>query len=377
MGEASYKILACDGGGIFGVITAKLLQSLDRSVLDNIDLFAGTSTGSIIALGLASGVSIDTIFDLYSSEQACSQIFQPYLPPADQARLRRDAEAGVEATRTALEATTQKSDPDLANRLRELAPLLLFPKYRSDGLRELLTRYVPDMTLAEVWTQRAKRVVAPSFQLRAVTPSGANEWRARLFNNLPNVEWMPGFPDTKVIDAIMASAAAPVYFPAHDVPGTPGGNAFIDGGVFANNPSAAALAALIGSRVIKEQGIPLSRVHLLSVGTGFMANSYPPPDARFPWGVLGWLRPRQDDGAPAFPIVSILFDGTSQINDFTARLMLGADNYVRVNPELDQTFSMDDCGAIPGMLAETERFMATDEWRLQSARINEIFGGSG
>ena len=34
-----------------------------------------------------------------------------------------------------------------------------------------------------------------------------------------------------------------------------------------------------------------------------MANSYPPPDARFPYGVLGWLRPRQDDGAPAFPLV--------------------------------------------------------------------------
>ena len=230
------------------------------------------------------------------------------------------------------------------------------------------------MTLAEVWTQRRKRVVAPSFQLRAVTPSGAKEWRARLFNNLPDIDWMPGFPDTKVIDAIMASAAAPVYFPAHDVPGTPGGNAFIDGGVFANNPSTAALAALIGSRVA--EGIPLSRVYLLSVGTGFMANSYPPPDARFPYGVLGWLRPRQDDGAPAFPLVSTVFDGTSQINDFTSRLMLGTDNYIRVNPQLDQTFSMDDCGAIPGMLAETERFMATDEWRLQSARINDLFGNS-
>ena len=233
------------------------------------------------------------------------------------------------------------------------------------------------MTLAEVWTQRGKRVVAPSFQLRAVAPSGAEEWRARLFNNLPDVDWMPGFPDTKVIDAMMGSAAAPVYFPAHDVPGTPGGNAFIDGGVFANNPSTAALAALIGCRTIGDQGVPLSRVYLLSVGTGFMANSYPPPDARFPWGVLGWLRPRQDDGAPAFPIVSILFDGTSQINDFTARLMLGPDNYIRVNPELDQTFSMDDCGAIPGMLAATERFMATDEWRLQSTRINELFGNAG
>ena len=105
-----------------------------------------------------------------------------------------------------------------------------------------------------------------------------------------------------------------------------------------------------------------------------MAHSYPPPDARFPYGVLGWLRPRQDDGAPAFPLVSTVFDGTSQINDFTSRLLLGTDNYIRVNPQLDQTFSMDDCSAIPGMLAETERFMATDEWRLQSARINELFG---
>ncbi len=374
MAGTSYRILACDGGGIFGVITAKLLQSLDRSVLDNIDLFAGTSTGSIIALGLASGVSIDKIFDLYSSEQACSQIFQPYLPQADRDRLSEDVESGVQATRGALESAAQELDPALAERLRELAPLLLFPKYRSEGLQQLLTQYVPDMTLAEVWTQRRKRVVAPSFQLRAVTPSGKKEWRARLFNNLPDLDWMPGFPDTTVIDAIMASAAAPVYFPAHDVSRVPGGNAFIDGGVFANNPSTAALAALIGSRIA--ESVPLSRVYLLSIGTGFSANSYPPPDARFPYGVLGWLRPRQDDGAPAFPLVSTVFDGTSQINDFTSRLLLGTDNYIRVNPQLAQTYSMDDCSAIPGMLAETERFMATDEWRLQSKRINDLFGSS-
>ena len=71
---------------------------------------------------------------------------------------------------------------------------------------------------------------------------------------------------------------------------------------------------------------------------------------------------------------SIVFDGPNQINDFTSRLMLGTDKYIRVNPQLDQTFSMDDCGAIPAILAATERFMATDEWRLQSTRINELFG---
>jgi patatin-like phospholipase/acyl hydrolase len=82
MTHTTYRILSCDGGGIRGVITAKLLQALDPSVIKNIDLFAGTSTGSIIALGLASGVPIDTIVELYSSQNACSKIFQPYLPLA-------------------------------------------------------------------------------------------------------------------------------------------------------------------------------------------------------------------------------------------------------------------------------------------------------
>ena len=89
MTKATYRILSCDGGGIRGVITTKLLQDLDLSVIKNMDLFAGTSTGSIIAIGLASGVPIDTIVELYSSQKACSKIFQPYLPLAEQDRLGR------------------------------------------------------------------------------------------------------------------------------------------------------------------------------------------------------------------------------------------------------------------------------------------------
>ena len=369
MAGASYRVLSCDGGGIRGVITARLLQALDPSVLDNIDLFAGTSTGSIIALGLASGVPIDTIVRLYSSEACCSQIFEPYLPEVEQDR----AGEALATSEQALAATLD-GPPDLGDRLRELGPVLLFPKYRSSGLRELLARHLPDMTLAEVWTRRKKGVVAPSFQLGAAAASGGRQWLARLFNNLPHVAWMP---DTKVLDAVMASAAAPVFFPPHDVPRAPGANAFIDGGVFANNPSTAALAALIGSRVAEERNIPLSRVYLLSVGTGFTASAYPPPDARFPYGVLGWMRPRQDDGAPSFPLVGVVFDGTSQINDFAASLMLGVDNAIRVNPQFDEPFSMDDCGAVPAMLAATERFMATEEWQLQSTRINRLFGNRG
>ena len=47
-----------DGGGIRGLITAILLERLEQArpgFLSMIDLFAGTSTGGLLALGLASG----------------------------------------------------------------------------------------------------------------------------------------------------------------------------------------------------------------------------------------------------------------------------------------------------------------------------------
>ena len=87
MTHTTYRILSCDGGGIRGVITAKLLQALDPSVIKNIDLFAGTSTGSIIALGLAS-----------------------YLPLAQQDRLGRAFAAGEQALIATSEAP---ADSDL------------------------------------------------------------------------------------------------------------------------------------------------------------------------------------------------------------------------------------------------------------------------
>ena len=160
--------------------------------------------------GAAAPSPIDTIVELYSSQKACSKIFQPYLHLAEQDRLGRAFAAGEQAF-----IATSEAPADLGDRLRELGPVLLFPKYRSDGLRELLATYVPDITLADVWTERNRGIVTPSFQLSAVAPSGTRQWAARLLNNLPNVAWMSG---TKVIDAILASAAAPVFFPPHELP---------------------------------------------------------------------------------------------------------------------------------------------------------------
>src|ERR1700690_2403033 len=67
----TYRILALDGGGIRGLYTAVLLSRLAQAVpgfTDRADLLAGTSTGGILALGLAKGMSPQALEDLYQND---------------------------------------------------------------------------------------------------------------------------------------------------------------------------------------------------------------------------------------------------------------------------------------------------------------------
>jgi uncharacterized protein len=72
----TYRIVAFDGRGIRGVYTAVLLRRLSQQVpgfLDSAQLLAGTSTGGILALGLAKGMTADELVKLYQDNGA--QIF--------------------------------------------------------------------------------------------------------------------------------------------------------------------------------------------------------------------------------------------------------------------------------------------------------------
>lgn len=73
------KILALDGGGIRGILTLEILAKLESTLreksgerqnfvlADFFDFFAGTSTGAIIAAGLAMGMPVAQIRDFYLS----------------------------------------------------------------------------------------------------------------------------------------------------------------------------------------------------------------------------------------------------------------------------------------------------------------------
>ena len=66
-----FRILSIDGGGIRGIFPAAILADLEYKYLDGeavteyFDLITGTSTGGILALGLAAGLKASELLGLY------------------------------------------------------------------------------------------------------------------------------------------------------------------------------------------------------------------------------------------------------------------------------------------------------------------------
>ena len=81
-----FQILSLIGGGIRGAFITAFLKELEdqlgRRIADSFDLIAGTSTGGIVAAGLAAGLTADEMHDFYVRYGA--KIFSPrppYQPP--------------------------------------------------------------------------------------------------------------------------------------------------------------------------------------------------------------------------------------------------------------------------------------------------------
>ena len=365
MADKRFIMLSCDGGGVRGLITAKLLQTLDPAFLQSVSLFAGTSTGSIIALGLAAGVPIGRIVALYRSMANCNEIFTPYLSAAE-ARVRQARFA--EAMQAARPAAAALGDGDWWSELEALITKaflqLAFPKYKSDGLRALLSANLPSLTLAQL-ADRGKYVVVPSFQ---ITADADGSWKPGLFHNLPDLPVTPELSGTLLADAAMCSAAAPLFFPPHAL----SSKSYIDGGVFANNPCSTAIAAYLASSEGAGKNLQPASFAAVSIGTGQVANSYPPPGALLPYGILGWMYPYQSLSAPAFPLIQAMFDGGSAIDDLVSQMILRNSTYIRANPEFKQTWSLDDCSSLDEMNELTNEYIETAEWQGKKKAIEAL-----
>ncbi len=67
-----FRILSIDGGGIRGVYPAHILRCIEErlkiNLFETFDMIAGTSTGAIIAAGIASGLNAEILESLYVAD---------------------------------------------------------------------------------------------------------------------------------------------------------------------------------------------------------------------------------------------------------------------------------------------------------------------
>ena len=310
---ANYLILACDGGGIRGYLSSLLLQQLNNDLgifgsnNGNIDLYAGTSTGGLIALALAQGKSIDSVVELYATKAA--DIFNPL-------GLQWCCLAPEYAGKEGLGAAGFPDPKELWQ--------VLFDNTGDPSLLTVLEDFVPGNPLLSSLPNKA---MVATFQL---SDSGnPASWNPLVIDNFPG----SAGAGTNLYDAALSTSAAPVYFPPYPHPQF---GWCSDGGLFANNPAALAVGRAV------QTGQQLADIVLLSIGTGIMPASMDvTADTRLCYGLKHWAWFDTSGPTPPFPILNALMDGSSISNDQLTGSLLGG-NYMRVNPTLPEPVALDD-----------------------------------
>jgi len=226
---------------------------------------------------------------------------------------------------------------------QNLPPPTFWPIYSNKGLVETLTTALGSRTFGDL----QKKLCINTY---CVTPFSGTTWNAVTINNLDG-----NFTHAKLVDSVAASASAPIYFPIYntsnifvDQPQA----SFVDGGVFANNPTVNAIQTAYKS------GIPLEDIAVLSIGTGYV-NEMLKDVGDGCWGVTQWLN-LQNGGKPLYLADLLLGTQLYDIQD-SANLILG-DNYMRVNFQLPNAISLDDYQAIPTLLGIGNDFDVKPIW---------------
>lgn len=235
------QVLALSGGGYRGLYTAAVLEGLEdkakRPLRDMFDVIAGTSIGAIVAAGLALGVPARVVREGIIAHG----------PAIFDRRMR-----------------IGKWRLPLRNVLRPL----YFAKHPAAPLRNAITSI-----LGAASAQPMCDLQTPLL----ITAVDASTGQHHLFRS-GGLGGQPDASSVALVDALMASAAAPTYFPAHTV----NRQRLVDGGLIANAPDMVAM-----TETLRLLGVALRDLRLLSVGSAGSAHQIRGGGARF--GVVEWL----------------------------------------------------------------------------------------
>ncbi|MEH2322192.1 MAG: patatin-like phospholipase family protein [Nostoc sp.] len=311
----SFKILALDGGGIRGVIAARILQEVEQEIRNQgkgnylheyFDLISGTSTGSILAGGIALGKESHELIQLYKDRGKI--IF-----PLDR----------------------KERYKNLPSIIQPIIDVFSAPKYSHDGIISVLKDTYKSTII--------KDIEKPIILILAYDTLYRN---TTFFTNChPDLgdRW---YDDCYLWEICTASASAPTFFPPYKLEPVDkekfGDWEFphIDGGVSANNPCLAALSLVMRisqssvSPTIKQKykldNLRLEDISILSIGTGQTGEPYQYKQIS-KWRGFDWVQ----------NLTNIFMEPTSEIDSTICRQIMGgydSKRYLRLQFDLNETF---------------------------------------
>lgn len=196
------------------------------------------------------------------------------------------------------------------NRLWRRLRQFVLAKYEHDQLKSVLQSQFGEKKLGE----STSRLVIPALNLE--------NGEVHVFKTAHHPKFERDYKEFAV-DVALATASAPTYFPAHILPsGTP----LVDGGLYANNPVGLAVV-----EAISVLGWPRESLRVLSIGCTTSPMSINSARRRglgyFYWG------PR---------VAEAFMTAQSSVAYGTAKLLVGQENLIRVNPTTEAgRFSLD------------------------------------
>ena len=239
--------LSVDGGGVRGIIPAAILKEIETRTSKSIHhLFqsglTGTSTGGLIALGLGARKSLDSTDAQYNAPLfTAEELVRFYYDESKDIFPTEEASCCCSCWVSFLNCvccrgvfSSEYDNEYLVKRLKKIF-----------GTRKLKDSLIPVQVVA--------------FDLNRNAPV--------YFSSLTT-------PDVLMVDAALATTAAPTFFPAHSFRSGTVDYQCIDGGVFENNPVAPALKQAI--TFYHQAYSSLTEYHdfkVVSIGTGHIQRS--------------------------------------------------------------------------------------------------------
>src|SRR6266540_3400445 len=267
-----FRLLSIDGGGIRGILPGMVLAEIEERTKQPIsslfDVIAGTSTGGILALGLTLQASGRPKF-------SASELVELYVANGKEIFSKAEPWETIDAFVDGLPLSRELGERFGIPRNEDLHDLVR-PKYPAKGRRSVLRRYFGDARVADALARVFVTSYDTALRVPVLFDSAADD----------NQVFFDQIRDASLVDAAMATSAAPTYFPPHRV----------------------------------ESRRPLSLVDegVFSIGTGSMTQSYPYEEIRN-WGAIRW----------AIPLLSTMMDGQSEAAALVMKRVLPAGRLFR------------------------------------------------